>query len=145
MLSTDQKGAIAESAIVHAAIKKGLGVSRPLSDGERYDLVFDLRPGLVRVQCKWAVLADDVVVVRCYSCRRTRDGLRKRAYAADEIDAVAAYCLDLDRCFYFPMSWMSGRTFVQLRIGPSRNNQRKGVNWADDFSFEALQCGALGP
>jgi hypothetical protein len=38
-LTTDQKGAIAESAIVHAAIKLGIGVYKPLSDGERYDLV----------------------------------------------------------------------------------------------------------
>ena len=48
--STDQKGAIAESAIAHAAIRLGLGVSKPLTDGDRYDLIFDLDPGLVRVQ-----------------------------------------------------------------------------------------------
>jgi hypothetical protein len=53
-LSTDQKGAIAESAIVHAAIKLGIGVYRPLSDGERYDLIFDLGERLERIQCKWA-------------------------------------------------------------------------------------------
>jgi hypothetical protein len=51
-LSTDQKGAIAESAIAHAAIKLGIGVYRPLSDGERYDLIFDLGERLERVQCK---------------------------------------------------------------------------------------------
>jgi hypothetical protein len=54
--STDQKGAIAESAIVHAAIKLGLSVSKPLTDGDRYDLIFDLYPRLIRVQCKWATL-----------------------------------------------------------------------------------------
>ena len=31
-------------------------VSRPLGD-ERYDLIFDLRPELLRIQCKWAVRA----------------------------------------------------------------------------------------
>lgn len=72
--STDRKGSIAESAIVHAAIKLGLSVSKPLTDGDRYDLIFDLDPALVRVQCKWAVLLGDVVTIRCYSCRRTRDG-----------------------------------------------------------------------
>ena len=89
-LTTDQKGAIAESAIVHAAIKLGIGVFRPLSDGERYDLILDLRPRLVRVQCKWASHHGDVLIVRCYSCRRARDGLLKRAYSSDEIDAIAA-------------------------------------------------------
>jgi PD-(D/E)XK endonuclease len=70
MLTTDQKGAIAESAIVHAAVKLGVGVYKPLTDGERYDLILDLRPQLVRVQCKWATLDAGAVVVRCYSCRR---------------------------------------------------------------------------
>jgi hypothetical protein len=35
VLTTDQKGAIAESAIVHAAIKLGVGVYRPLVEGGR--------------------------------------------------------------------------------------------------------------
>ncbi len=89
-LSTDQKGAIAESAIAHAAIKLGVSVSKPLSDGERYDLIFDLHHSLVRVQCKWATLVGDVIAARCYSCRRTRDGQLTRGYSAEEIDAVAA-------------------------------------------------------
>jgi hypothetical protein len=42
VLTTDQKGAIiGESAIAHAAIKLGIGVYKPLSDGERYDLIFE--------------------------------------------------------------------------------------------------------
>ena len=138
-LSTDQKGAIAESAIVHAAIKLGIGVLKPLTDGHRYDLILDLEPDLVRVQCKWASCHGDVVIVRAYSCRRSRDGLLKRAYSADEIDAIAAYCLALDRCFYFPMDWMRARTTIQLRLQPARNNQRAMINWADDFAFERLR------
>ena len=141
MLSTDQKGAIAESAIAHAAIRLGLSVSKPLTDGDRYDLILDLDPGLVRVQCKWATLIGDVVAVRCYSCRRTREGLTKKGYSACEIDAVAAYCIDLDRCFYFPIDWLNGRTTLQLRLRPTRNNQHLGINWADDFAFEHLQLG----
>ena len=137
-LSTDQKGAIAESAIVHAAIKLGVGVLKPLTDGHRYDLVFDLGPSLVRVQCKWAVLAGDVVTVRCYSCRRTRDGQLCRPYSTDDVDAIAAYCAQLNRCFYFPMDWLGDRMRLQLRLGRARNNQRRGINWADDFAFDRL-------
>lgn len=63
-LTTDQKGAIAESAVVHAAIKLGIGVYRPAFEGGRYDLIFDLGARLLRVQCKWAVRQGEVVVVR---------------------------------------------------------------------------------
>jgi hypothetical protein len=63
-MTPDQKGSIAETAIVHAAVKLGIGVLKPVSDGERYDLVFDLRPRLIRIQCKWAVRRGELVIVR---------------------------------------------------------------------------------
>lgn len=137
--STDRKGSVAESAIAHAAIKLGVGVFRPLCEGERYDLILDLRPELVRVQCKWAQLDGDIVRVRCYSCRRTANGLLKRGYSPEDVDAIAAYCAALDRCFYFPLAWLDQRATIQLRFRPSRNNQAAGINWADDFAFEDLQ------
>ena len=51
MLTTDQKGVIAELAIARRAAELGIGVWRSYTV-ERYDLLFDLRPQLVRVQCK---------------------------------------------------------------------------------------------
>ena len=141
MLTSDQKGAIAESAIIHEAVKLGLGVFKPMTDAERYDLIFDLRPRLVRVQCKWAVRQGDVIVVRCYSSRRTRDGMVKRSYTADEIDAIAAYCADLGRCYFVPVDRLFRATEISLRVSPTRNHQRRGIVWADDFGFESLHCG----
>ncbi len=145
MLTTDQKGAIAELAIAHAAAALGVGVFKPLTDGERYDLIFDLRPQLLRVQCKTAVRKGPVLAVPCYSARRSRDGLLKRSYSTAEIDAMAAYSVDLDRCFFIPFDQIPGRTYLQLRLGPCRNNQRVGVNWAEDFEFDARLRALLGP
>ena len=59
MLTTDQKGAVAELAIACAAADLGIGVWSSYTV-ERYDLIFDLRPQLVRVQCKWACRYGDV-------------------------------------------------------------------------------------
>ena len=145
MLTTDQKGAIAELAIAHIAAEIGVGVFKPLTDGERYDLIFDVRPRLVRVQCKWAAPAGDVVIVRCRSCRRTRDGMQHRAYTADEVDAIAAYSPELRRGYYVPIEDLEGRTNLQLRLAPSRNNQSSGINWAEHFALEARLRGLLGP
>ncbi len=144
-LSTDQKGAIAELAIAKAAIALGIGVYRPLGDGERYDMIFDFGKHFDRVQCKWAPLHGHVVLVRSYSNRRTANGLRRRPYAPGEIDALAAYCPDLDRCFYLPADRIAGRLQLHLRTAPSRNNQACGVNWAADYAFEGLQSSRLGP
>jgi hypothetical protein len=143
-LTTDQKGTIAETAIMAAAAKLGIGVYKPITDGERYDLIFRVEHRLLRVQCKWARRAGDVVIVLFRSCRRTREGLLHRKYTATEIDAVAAYSLGLDRCFFLPMDVFGGRSTVQLRVAPSRNNQKRGVHWADDYDFERLHWASLG-
>jgi PD-(D/E)XK endonuclease len=143
-LSTDQKGAIAEAAIVLAAARMGIAVYRPLADGTRYDLIFDLGGRLERVQCKWAPKRGEVLVIRGSSSRRTASGLRRRSYAPGEIDALAAYSADLDRCFYLPADRIVGRLEVSLRLARSRNNQRAGINWAEDFAFERLRFETTG-
>ena len=145
VLSTDQKGAIAETAITHQAVRRGIGVLRPVSEGERYDLVFDLKPGLVRVQCKWASLDGDVISVRCCSSRRTASGITKRHYTPEEVDAFAAYCPELDECFFLPLERFSNLRAILLRVNPCRNNQRRGVNWIADFRFDATLPIHLGP
>ena len=144
-LTTDQKGAIAESAVVHAATRLGVGVYKPVSDGERCDLIFDVGPRLLRVQCKWARLTGGAVVVRCYSCRRAAFKMVVRPYTADEVDAIAAFCPDNDRCFLLPPDLFNGRRAVYLRTLPSRNNQRLGINWAEEFDFDARLTALLGP
>jgi hypothetical protein len=144
VLTTNQKGAIAESAIALAAVKLDIGVFRPLMD-ERCDFIFDLRPRLIRVQCKWATHRGEIVEVRCRRCRRTANGLLHRGYTVDEIDAFAAYCAELDRCFFLPIEICAGRLEIQLRLRPTRNNQTVGINWADDFDFAAMISGLKGP
>jgi hypothetical protein len=136
MLTTDQKGAIAETAITLAAIKLGIGVSRPIGD-ERYDLIFDLNERLLRVQCKWASRYGEVIIVRCYSNRRTAEGLVRRVYRENEIDAFAAYCAELDRCYFLPLRIMPPGGTVQLRLNKPRNNQQLGVREAEKYEFLA--------
>jgi hypothetical protein len=136
VLTTDQKGAIAEAAIALAAFELGIGVSRPLGD-ERYDLIFDLGRRLVRVQCKWASRSGAVIVIPCRTSRRGRDGFIRRRYSASDVDAIAAYCPDLHQCYYLGTECFANRTFVALRLTPTRNNQRLGINWGDDYEFAA--------
>ena len=46
----------------------------------------------------------EVLIARTYRARRNRDGLVRRLYTADEIDAFAIYCMEIDRCFFIPMT-----------------------------------------
>jgi hypothetical protein len=142
MLTSDQKGNVAETAITAAAVRLGVEVYRPIGEGQRYDLIFDVHSRLLRVQCKWSTRYDDILVVRCYSTRRTAGGkIVSRQYTEAEIDAVAVYCNELNRCYLLPLELWSGRRRIHLRLTPARNNQLLGINWAKDFEFAAT----LGP
>src|SRR3954449_3227680 len=97
-LTPTQKGNIAEAKIAAAAIELGIGVLKPLNEGLRYDLMFDFHPEVAKVQCKWARRSGDVLIVNLTSSRTTPRGYVRTHYTSDEIDAVAAYSADLDRC-----------------------------------------------
>jgi hypothetical protein len=137
-LTPTEKGAIAEAKIYAAAVEAGIVVARPLTEGRRYDLIFDLGPKLLRVQCKWAARQGDVVVVRTRTCRCTPSGYVWTTYAADEVDGVAAYCPDLDACFYIPIEEIAGKAATHLRLSPTRNGQRAGVTMADRYRLGAV-------
>ena len=136
-MTTDQKGAIAEIAVAAEAVKLGIDVYRPVAEGGRCDMIFDLETRLLRVQCKWATRRGEVLVINCRSARRCAEGFIRRTYTSEEIDAIAAYSLDLDRCFLIPIRRVEGRPAIQLRLSPSLNNQRRRINWADDFDLAA--------
>ena len=122
---------------MHEATKFGIGVFKPVNDGSRCDLIFDLGDSLARVQCKWARRYGEVIVVRCYSNRRGRDGMIRRVYTAQEVDAFAAYCAELDRCYFLPIDRFPGNTVVHRRLAAPRNNQQRGITWAEEYEFGA--------
>ena len=74
------------------------------------------------------------------------DELRAResssdVYSADEIDAFAAYCAEVDECYFLPIDAFARRRNIQLRLAPTKNNQAQRINWAKDYEFAAT----LGP
>ena len=137
-LTPSQKGAAAEAAITAAAIELGLTVLRPLCEGRRYDLVIDLEPELLRVQCKLAQRIDGVLSVRLQTYRLTPAGYVSTGYTATEIDAICAYAPELRRSFMIPIAEVSERRGIHLRLERARNNQERGIKWADDYDFGAV-------
>lgn len=139
MRTPTAKGNIAEMKIAAAAVEPGIGVAFPLGDGCRYDVIFDLHPELMRVQCKWAARQGDVVAVRFRTNRHSPiRGYIATRYTADEVDAIAAYCPELDRCYVLPIAEFEGLAGAHLRLAPCRNNQRRGVRMASDYELGAI-------
>jgi prevent-host-death family protein len=137
-MNSNQKGLIAETAIAAEAARLGIGVARPFAD-ERYDLIFDLRPKLLRVQCKWARRTNDVLIVHIGgSWHSPGRGYVRSTYTADEIDAVGVYSEDLDACYLLPIEVVTGQGHLYLRLSPTNNNQSAGVNFASQYELGAI-------
>ena len=137
-LTPTEKGNIAELMIAAKAVQIGIGVARPMAEGQRYDLIFDIEGRLLRVQCKWGALRDGVIVARNSACRLTNAGYVRSTYSPDEIDILAIYCPELDRVYAIPAHETAGRPSLRLRVDPSRNNQSMLVNWARDYELGAI-------
>jgi hypothetical protein len=137
-LTPSEKGAIAEAKICAAAVEAGIVVSRPISEGRRYDMIFDVGPRLLRVQCKWTPRSGGVVVLRARTSRFTPAGYVHTTYRSCEIDGIAAYCPELDTCFYVPIEDVAGRSVIHLRLSPAKNNQRTGVTMAAAYRLGAI-------
>jgi hypothetical protein len=138
VLTTNEKGAIAELKIATAAAELGVPVLRPLTDHCRYDLALEVGGSLLRVQCKWGALNSpgSVVQVKLQSSRCTSAGYVRASYTEDEIDLLAVYCGELDRCYLLPSALAARRKEIWLRVQAPLNGQRACLNDATQFEFQ---------
>jgi prevent-host-death family protein len=140
VLTSNDKGNIAEAAIALEAIKLGIDVLKPMAEHGRYDLALDLGGGLLRVQCKWGSLdrALGVICVRVGGSRHTPSGYVTSTYSTEEIDAIAVYCAELAEAFLIPIDVAAGKRQLHLRLDPPRNGQRACINLAGDYRLGAI-------
>ncbi len=138
-LTPSQKGAVAEAAITAAVVELGLTVLRPLCEGRRYDLVIDLEPALLRVQCKLARRVGGVLSINLATCRYTPGaGYVRGSYSPAEIDAIAAYSPDVRTAYLLPFADVKARRSLHLRLEPTRNNQADRIWWAREHELEPV-------
>jgi prevent-host-death family protein len=137
-MDSNRIGAIAETAIAAEATRLGFEVYRPVVDGGRCDFIFIVGHRLIRVQCKSAPMRGDVIVVRAMTSRRAPEGFRRTVYTSDEVDVIAAYAPELERCFAVPIYEFGASGSLYLRSVPTRNGQRAGLHFADDYPLGAV-------
>jgi prevent-host-death family protein len=140
VLTSNDKGNIAEAAIALEAIKLGIDVLKPVAEHGRYDLLFDLGDQVMRVQCKWGSLDRDlgVVCVRVGGSRHTPNGYVTSTYSIDEVDAIAVYCGELAETYLVPIHIAAGKRQMHLRLEPPRNSQRACINLAAEYQLGAI-------
>ncbi len=135
-MNPSTKGSIAEAAIAAEAVKLGVVVLRPLVEGRRYDLMFDIDGMLLRVQCRWGNYKGAVIAAHIGTCRLTPRGYVRTTYATSEIDAIGIYCADLDKCYLVPVNDVAGQSYLHLRLTPAANNQELAIKYAATYELK---------
>ena len=137
MESPNVKGAVAELAVELAATKLGIPVLKPVAEHGRYDMGFEIGTQILRVQVKSArvVRNGTALLISTETARRTASGYMRTKYAPGEIDLLAAYAHELDKCYLLPADLACDRRALQLRLVPARNGQRAFVHEAAKFEF----------
>jgi prevent-host-death family protein len=136
VLTSNDKGNVAEMAIALEATKLGIEVLKPVAEHGRYDLAFDLGHRIFRVQCKSARRDGDVIRVSLVSSWHTPGGYVRNRYGADEIDLVAAHCHERGTNYLFPFDLVAeGKSSIQLRLSPPKNCQRAAIHYAAEYEL----------
>jgi len=129
-METLVKGNAAESAVMHAFVELGFQVALPFGGGHAYDLVVDLNPGFVRVQCKSGRRGKGVL--RFNSCS-TDHGSGRMPYAG-LADFFGVYFSPTKQTFLVPVIG-APEYVVSLRLEPALNNQQNGIRRAAAYEL----------
>jgi len=133
-LTPSELGALSELAVATALTKAGRLVFLPFFNAHgRVDLIYEIAEGSFRrVQCKSARIVGEVM--HFYTCSHT--GGIERGYRG-EVDEFGVYCAQTDSVYLVPVEDMPAR-LAALRLGPTRNNQARGVRWAEPYRLRGV-------
>jgi len=130
MGETMKKGDLGEAMVMADALRRGYKVAIPVGHDWRYDLIVLRNGSLERVQCKYVESNEEVIQVPC----RSANNWKVVKYTEEEIDWIAVYDKTTDCCYYVPASMIgSGRSSIMLRLKPTKNGQKKGILWAEEY------------
>ena len=134
VMTPSEIGARAEIAVAHALANLGKLVLAPLFAAHlRYDLAFEDAAGIHRVQVKSGRARNGVI--QFASCSHTNN---VQASYEGEADFFGVYCHELRSTYLIPVTDVPTNV-AHLRLVPSKNNQRKGIRWADDYRISGQE------
>lgn len=132
-MNSKQIGELSEAEILLRFLRKGISVSIPHGDNQRYDFIIDCDNKLYKIQVKTGRINNDCVVFDTCSSQIHRDN-GKQGYRG-QIDYFAVYCPVIDKAYLISVNDVGERA-CRLRLQPTKNNNAKLVNFAVDHEFD---------
>lgn len=120
---TTDKGDIGVLKVMADLVGKGIPVFTPVSASSAFDLVILHSDTFKRVQVKYRAIENGRIAFTLN--RKSTEAI----YRNTEVDLLAIYCPDTDKCYYVSDPPYS----IAIRFEASKNKQEKGVKYADDY------------
>lgn len=132
-VTTNLKGQLALAKAEIRALELGFIPSKPMFD-TRYNLILDGKNELKRIQVKYAngkpTNTNGSVVVKLSYQNRKNDVY---TYQKEEVDGLIVYIPKIDKLCFLPPKLFINKRNICIRIKKTRNNQKKGIIFADDY------------
>ncbi len=129
---TKNKGDLGVAKAHCDLVEKGFVVLYPTTEHAPFDLVAYDGNRFLRLQVKYRKAVKGSVQIRTETWWADRNGSHGQPIDKSQVDLFCVYCPDTDQCYYISPKEIG--TYFTIRISASKNNQSKGINFADDFT-----------
>jgi|SRR5579885_72242 len=131
MKNPKEVGEKTEAAILNHFIRKGIPVSIPWGNNQRYDLIIEIDGKLLKAQCKTGSLRKGRIIFQSSS----KAGGKSRKDYVGQIDCFLVYCEELGT-FYKVDIDKAPKSSMQLRVDPLKKfGPKTTINWAKDYQI----------
>lgn len=132
-MDTHRKGDLTEAIVLTELRRRGIAVSRPFGDNERYDLLAERRDGcIVKVQIKTGWIADGRIQFSTQSTHTNSQGNIRKSYDGD-VDVFVVYCYETETMYLIGEQEFDKS--ISLRVEEPKV-RHKNINWAEEFEFD---------
>ncbi len=129
---TKDKGDIGVGYVIADLLSKGIQVCLPISEHQPFDLIGVYPDGsLKKFSVKYRKVNRGNIQVKLESSYSDSKGVHIKPIDKSMIDGIAIYCPDTNKVYY--TNHNNSNATITLRIEKAKNNQTKGVSFADDF------------
>lgn len=132
-MESHRKGDLTEAEVITQLKRRGVPVSIPFGDNERYDLLFETPGGVIlRAQVKTGWSDRGIVNFRGYSQHTNSEGNVYKQYDRD-VDCFLVFSDEYDRLFLVWEDEFDSNMSIRVE---SPKQDHDTINWADDYDFD---------
>lgn len=128
-------GNIGESIALTEFVKKGISVFIPFGQNTPMDLISFVNGEFFKIQVKKTQKVKNGTMI-FEMCRTNGFTLERTPYTVDDTDFFFLYCIENNYMGLVNFNEVQGLITLTLRVDKPRNNQIKGIRFADTYNFD---------